>query len=136
MSEMKRVWVLDTETKGTGAEMVPLEKLLERRTAPKRERITVIKRNPGGAAPELPKPRPPWRFRVVDVMRNQVLAESVDARTTVELLERFRSVVDVRLYVWEEEAGDWRPLTPTEKRRLWSFRGEPVAQPHDGRPLR
>jgi hypothetical protein len=26
---MARVWVLDTETKGTGAEMVPLEKVLE-----------------------------------------------------------------------------------------------------------
>jgi hypothetical protein len=28
---MGKVWVLDTETKGTGAEMVPLEKVLEKR---------------------------------------------------------------------------------------------------------
>jgi hypothetical protein len=28
---MGKVWVLDTETKGTGAEMVPLEKVLETR---------------------------------------------------------------------------------------------------------
>jgi hypothetical protein len=36
---MKKVWVLDTETKGTGAQMVPLEKVLEK-PAPKPERAS------------------------------------------------------------------------------------------------
>jgi hypothetical protein len=49
---MAKVWVLDTETKGTGAEMVPLEKLLEKR-APKTEPAVRSRkrRPPGGNAP-------------------------------------------------------------------------------------
>jgi hypothetical protein len=35
---MGKVWVLDTETKGTGAEMVPLEKTLKK-PAPKRSLV-------------------------------------------------------------------------------------------------
>jgi len=35
---MGRVWVLDTETKGTGAEMVPLDKVLKKQ-APSKEPI-------------------------------------------------------------------------------------------------
>ena len=40
---MARIWVLDTETKGTGAEMVPLEKVLTR-DASRSERISVARR--------------------------------------------------------------------------------------------
>jgi hypothetical protein len=44
-----KIWVLDTETKGTGAEMVPLERALRgKRSAPARERIRVVKRQPAG----------------------------------------------------------------------------------------
>jgi len=53
---MAKVWVLDTETKGTGANVVPLEKLQRRpeppsRPAPKRPAP------PDGQTPR--KPRPP-----------------------------------------------------------------------------
>ena len=44
---MAKAWVLDTDTKGTGAEMVPLEKLeRQRRRGRDRERISVIRRTP------------------------------------------------------------------------------------------
>ena len=41
----------------------------------------------------------------------------------MSVLEDVRSVVDVSIYRWNESAGDWRPLTPREKKTLWGFRG-------------
>ena len=40
----------------------------------------------------------------------------------MELLEGVRSVVDVRIYVWEPELGDWRALSLREKKLMWEFR--------------
>ncbi len=133
---MGKLWVLDTETKGTGAEMVPLEKVLQ---DPRSARAPVL-------APERqkrvkpPPPRAPWRFKVVDVMTRQTVAEGVDARTTVEVLRSFRSVVDVSVYAWDQAATNWRPLTLAERRTVWSFRDrsapvQPVS-PVDGAEAR
>jgi hypothetical protein len=60
---LARIWVLDTETKGTGAHMVPLERSLEK-PAPKEEPLFV---------PPKPKPRQPkadrWRLLTLDEQR-------------------------------------------------------------------
>jgi hypothetical protein len=48
---MAKVWVLDTETKGTGAEMVPLEKVLEK-GAPKADPAPGSRRRVGRPAKE------------------------------------------------------------------------------------
>jgi hypothetical protein len=120
-----KVWVLDTETKGTGAEMVPLEKLLERRRSAAREPIEVIRRRPEGAGEaEEPQDRPaePHRFTVVDAITGQVLAEDAEVRDAVAALEGLRSVVDARIDVREPATGDWRPLSMGEKKVLWAFR--------------
>jgi hypothetical protein len=58
---MGKVWVLDTETKGTGAEMVPLEKVLEKRApdaAPAR-RSRKRRAQPAGASSPAEAPREP-----------------------------------------------------------------------------
>ncbi len=118
---MGKVWVLDTGTKGTGAEMVPLEKVL---------------RKPGpGAEPAVTRPRPqpaeeaePWqppKFKVVDVMTHGVLAEDVGARATVEVLEGTRSIFDVRVYIWDPRSDGWRMLSHRDQKLLWGFRGRP-----------
>jgi hypothetical protein len=117
---MAKVWVLDTSTKGTGAQMVPLEKVLKKR-APSNERIFVPRKPPAKDKPS--EPRPPRKFKVVDVMTEQVLAEDATTRATVELLEGIRSVVDVRIYVWEPKGERWRPLTLGERQMMWDFRG-------------
>jgi hypothetical protein len=52
---MGKVWILDTETKGTGAQMVPLEKTLEK-PAPKK-RSSRTRRPAPIKAPAPPKPR-------------------------------------------------------------------------------
>jgi len=116
---MARLWVLDTETKGTGAEMVPLEKVLQE---PSSGRAPILAPEPPKRV-EPPVPRGPWRFKVVDVMTRRVVGEDLDARTTVSLLKDFRSVVDVSVYAWNQTGADWRPLTLAERRTLWSFRG-------------
>jgi hypothetical protein len=85
--------------------------------------LTVVQQPRPRKPPEPPKPRGPRRFRVVDVMTREVLAEGADARTTVALLEGIRSLVDVSIYVWEEQAGKWQQLSRREAQMLWSMRG-------------
>jgi hypothetical protein len=117
----RKVWVLDTGTKGTGAEMVPLEKVLktpgpgpqpavasERRRRPVRE----------------PEPRPARRFKVVDVMTRSVLAEDVDARAALAALTQVSTVVDARVYVWQPSAEKWRLLTLAEQQAMWDLRDQ------------
>ena len=58
-----KVWVLDTETKGTGAQMVPLESTLKR-PQPKEHFLPATARR-HKPAPE-PVERAPRRFRVTD----------------------------------------------------------------------
>ena len=123
---MAKTWVLDTETKGTGAEMVPLEKLQQRRRsaqegarAAERRRWRFRKREP---EPPAERPRQPRRFKVIDVMTREVLAEDVPVRRVLELLGESRSVVDSIVYVWDREHDDWRPLTMREQKLLWDQR--------------
>jgi hypothetical protein len=116
----RKPWVLDSGTKGTGAEMVPLEKVL-RKPRPDREPFVPPKPRPRTAA-AAPQRRQPRRFKVVDVASARVLAEDADARDAIRVLESVRSVVDVRVYVWQPRAKRWRLLTMAEQRALWDRR--------------
>ena len=117
---MAKLWVLDTDTKGTGAEMVPLEKTLER-PAPSPEPFFVPPK-PRERPPKAPEPRAPRRFKVVDVMTRRVLAEGADGRTTLVLLrDEVRRSVDVELFVWEPADSAWRLLTLAEQRAVWDL---------------
>jgi hypothetical protein len=115
-----KVWVLDTETKGTGAEMVPLEKVLNR-PAPERRRARPI---PKPAPKEKPaEPAPPRRFRVIDALSRELLADDAGAAATIELLRGIERPVDVSVYVWEPKADKWRLLIRRERALLWDRRG-------------
>jgi hypothetical protein len=118
---LKDVWVLDTETKGTGANMVPLERVLKRGS----ERVA------GFALPERrqrppapPADTKPHRFRIVDLMTRQVLADDVDARRAVATLADVRSIMDVTIYAWDEAAQRWTRLTFPEAKALWELRDQ------------
>jgi hypothetical protein len=116
-----KVWVLDTETKGTGAQMVPLEKVLKQPVSepePLRAR-PLPKPRP---KKETPEPVPPRRFRVVDALSRRVLADDAGAPATLDLLREVGQPVDVSIYVWEPKPEEWRLLTNREKRLLWGFR--------------
>jgi hypothetical protein len=108
----RKVWVLDTETKGTGAEMVPLEKVLRKPTSGEPLSVHVP-----------PEPKPPRSFRIVDVTTGDVLGEHLDTRATIAALEDVGSVVDVRIYVWDHGTKRWVLLTLGEQKTLWEFRG-------------
>jgi hypothetical protein len=122
---MAKTWILDTETKGTGANMVPLEKALKRPTSEKELALIELERPP--RATETVEPLGPREFKIVDIRSSQVLAEGVNANAAVDVLEGVGSVVDVRIYVWMREAKRWRLLTLAEQKTLWGFRGQPLA---------
>ena len=112
--------MLDSGTKGTGAEMVPLDKVVKK-PAPKGEPVFVPPKPRPRPAPA-PEPRQPRRFKVVDVMSGRVLAEDAAAGATIRVLEGVRSVVDVRVYVWQPRALKWRLLTMGEQKAMWERR--------------
>ena len=114
---MAKIWVLDTDTKGTGAEMVPLEKVL-RKPEPR-----FVAPAPEPRAEREQEPKPPPSFRVIDVMTREVLADRAGTQETIVLLEGRRSVVDVTVDVWDPEAEIWRRLTHGERKVLWELRG-------------
>lgn len=115
---MGTTWVLDTETKGTGANMVPLERVTKRSSAPA-HRFVLPERQPSQEQP--PKPRRPRRFRIVDVMTRQDLLEDGSVREAVETLGSVRSIVDVNVYVWDQERERWLLLPFAEQRALLDF---------------
>jgi hypothetical protein len=124
----RRVWVLDSETKGTGAQMVPLDSVLEK---PAREvKPFVVPPRPKPRAKPAPKPPEPRRFRVVDVVSREVLADEISARETVDHLRGVRSTVDVNVFVWAPKAERWRLLSLAEQQALWHrSRRPPVSAP-------
>jgi hypothetical protein len=129
-----KVWVLDTETKGTGAQMVPLEKTLRQPASePARRRAPVPKPRPKERPPE---PTPPRRFRVIDARSRELLADDANAPETIELLRQVEQPVDVSVYVWEPRPETWRLLTSREKSLLWEFRQRRPAQAGPRAPAR
>jgi hypothetical protein len=119
---MSKTWVLDTETKGTGAHVVPLETVeqkpaAKRATEPASQRY---RRRPQEPAPP-PAPPAPRRFRVVDLMTRRVLADDADARATVDALRDVGSVVDVDVYIADGDEGEWRILSLPAQKKLWAL---------------
>jgi hypothetical protein len=125
---MAKTWVLQTETKGTGATMVPIERTEKRGST--REPVFVPRKpqqtEPESAASEAtPAPRAPRRFRIVDVMTRRALLEDGPAAEAVEALRDVRSTVDVIAHVWDESGARWRPLTLSEQRALFALSHRP-----------
>jgi hypothetical protein len=114
-----KTWVLDTETKGTGAEMVPLEKVQNESARRGGRPVSTPKPRPWSAA--RPAPRQRRRFKVIEAATQRVLTDDAHARATVDLLAGIRSVAGVWIFVWQPKAKDWRLLTLSEKRVLWKF---------------
>ena len=115
---MGKTWILKTETKGTGATMVPLDRVTQREAD--REPLHVP-RKPAPRAPEPPAPRAPRRFRVVDLMTREILVDDAGAAETVAALKDVRSTVDVTVSVWDDGRSRWRPLTLAEQGTLFEF---------------
>ena len=113
---MGTTWILHTETKGTGAQMVPLDKAPQRSRDP--ERVFVREKAGRAPQPESPKPKAPREFRIVDVMTRRELVSGVPVGEALAVLRGVRSVVDVNVYLWEEKRARWRQLTFEEEHAL------------------
>jgi hypothetical protein len=137
-SDRRKVWVLDTETKGTGAHIAPMRDDVH--TSARERPLSLVElgpaERPDGAAadPGEPEPRAPLRFRIVDVMSSRVLAEDVGVHEALAALERLPRAVDALVFVRSPERGRWRLLSVQERRNLWDFRGrvDPAAREHAG----
>lgn len=117
---MGKTWVLKTETKGTGATMVPLESTTQR-SAPTEP--VFVPREPAPREQPTPEPPAPRRFRVVDVMTRQELVDDGSAREAIDALRDVHSLVDVDLYVWQPVHERWRMLTSPERHVMWELAG-------------
>ena len=117
----RKVWVLDTETKGTGATMVPLQQVQRNHEAKGDPMWVPPKRRPREPAPP-PPPKAPRRFRVVDVATRRTLADGVDAKTMLAVLGEVRSMYDVSVYVFEPAGDRWRLLSLAEQEAVWKRR--------------
>jgi len=125
-----KTWILDTETKGTGAHVAPLKP--ERRRAEQDLAIVTLERPPRPV--QAPAPPAPRMFKVVDVMGARTLGESLDTRETLQLLAGMRSAIDARIYVWVASAERWRLLSFAERRALWEMRDRATADHVDPPP--
>jgi hypothetical protein len=116
-----KVWILDTETKGTGANMVPLDRVRRKPGSDAVAGFDLPALRP--TAPTDGRPRAPRRFKVVNLVTREVLAEGTGLRATVERLEQVRSIVDVTISVWQPDTERWRLLSLEEARTIWAYRG-------------
>ncbi len=121
---MAKTWVLDTETKGTGAHIAPLDDDRPRKRERELDLVTFERPSP---TPTEPAAREPLRLKVVDVLGARVLGEDVDVREAVRLLEGLRSALDARIYARERDSGRWRLLSLDEVKALWRFRRDAAA---------
>jgi hypothetical protein len=121
---MAKTWVLDTETKGTGANMVPLEKLLRRGGEPRGLDTVKLGRAPDRAPAVEPAAPAPLRFRVVDVLSGTELGRDLSTRDALGELTDMRTALDARIYVWVPASQRWRLLTLAEHRLMWGFRDQ------------
>jgi hypothetical protein len=125
---MAKTWILRTETKGTGAQMVPLEER-PNRSEPV-EPVFVPGPPRPSAEPAEPEKQVPRRFRMMDVMTRELLVEDGSLREVVDALQGVRSVVDVQVYVWQPEHDRWRRLTFDEERAILDLARESQGQSH------
>jgi hypothetical protein len=119
---VKRTWVLDTETKGTGAQMLPLEKVFKDPEAQDAPLFVPRKRRPQPEPEPAPEPKPSRRFKVIDVVSREVLAEDADGRALIDALAGVGSVVDIHISVWDPEGERWRLLSFAEQKAIWALR--------------
>jgi hypothetical protein len=98
--------------------MVPLETVTKRSSA---TQPVFVPREPLRRAEPDAKLKTPRRFKVVDVMTRQSVIEDGSARQTVDALKDVRSIVDVNVYVWQEEEDRWRLLSLAEQRAMWDL---------------
>jgi hypothetical protein len=120
---MAKTWVLDTETKGTGAHIAPLRRGRGATAA----KLDLVQLHPPARAPDdaeqpAPDARRERRFKVVDVLSHERLADDVPARAAVDALAALRTPLDALVYMRDDKRDRWRLLSLGETKSLWELR--------------
>jgi hypothetical protein len=116
---MAKTWVLDTETKGTGAHIAPLK----RDSAKAPDKLSLVQLHPPASDEPAEQASPePKRFKVVDLLSGRVLAQDVSGGEAVRALRDVRKSIDALVYVREGERARWRLLSLADTRALWALR--------------
>jgi hypothetical protein len=122
---MAKTWVLDTETKGTGAHIAPLK----REDGEKSRELNLVRFHPPAAAGSSASSdakrsvsAQAMRFKVVDILAARVLVEDVTLRAALRALGSSRKAIDARVYARRAKGGRWHLLSLADTRRLWSLR--------------
>ena len=114
-----KTWVLDTETKGTGAHIAPLPDAA-RKGAGEAE-LALVQLTRPQRTPRPSEPPAKTTFKVVDVLGGEVLGENLDAREAVQTLAGMRSALDARVYLRRGSEARWRLVGLADTRRLWTL---------------
>jgi hypothetical protein len=120
--EMAKRWVLETHTKGTGANIVPFDGEQEQPARAREPEPVFVHPPTKPRPPKPPAPRVPRRFKVVDVTTREVLAEDASARAALSALRDVHSVTEVAVSLWSDKHGRYRLLTHGEQQALWDMR--------------
>jgi hypothetical protein len=123
---MATTWVLHTETKGTGAQMVPLDQVTKRPSSS--EPVFVQRKTAKDSVRPAAQPRTARRFKITDVLTREVLADNVGVRAALDVLREVRSTVDVNVYLWNVVRDEWRLLNLDEQRTMLELAREPAGQ--------
>jgi hypothetical protein len=119
---MAKTWVLDTETKGTGAHVAPLSEKQAARRAERDLAVVQLQRPPRPPrAEDDPTRTDSRRFKLVDVRAGRVLGEELDTRRVAAGLARMSSPLDARVFVWQPERERWHLLGLAQTRTLWQL---------------
>jgi hypothetical protein len=119
---MAKRWVLETHTKGTGANVVRVDDANDHEQREREPEVVFVHPPTRPKPPKPPAPRVPRQFRVVDVLTREVLAEDATIREALDALRDVHSVVDVAVSVRRGDQGRYRLLTRGEQQELWARR--------------
>jgi hypothetical protein len=119
---MAKRWVLETHTKGTGANVVRVDDEKDHEQREREPEVVFVHPPTRPKPPKPPAPRVPRQFRVVDVLTREVLAEDATIREALDALRDVRSSVDVAVSVRRGDEGRYRLLTRGEQQELWARR--------------
>ena len=109
-----RTWILDTETKGTGAQMVPLDKVVKQPESPGQAALRAAQARQPKPPPEA-GPAPAAALQGRRPLQPRGPRRGHRSRATLDLLAGIRSSVDVNVSVWEPSTDAWRLLTLREQ---------------------
>ncbi len=111
---MGKTWILDSETKGTGAVMVPLNKA---KKLHKDKPLQVVQGISGRPAPKS-RPRLPTLFMAKTIYGHR-LKVKVQGAELVRFLATVNRPQDIQIFAYDRKRGDWFLVPSHDSKLIW-----------------